>query len=146
MALGKLRQLAFAGALALVIVLLVLGASAGTGLVDRLHADSSLVRVLTPLVSLAVCVCVFLRGLLPFRKRGQGGRSLGDSRGAIGGSILLATPTLAGYYSRLVASRTPVGVFLVLSGVVFTCYVVPLGLLLGAGVSARVQLGRPLGE
>ena len=145
MAVGKLRQLALAGALALVIVLLVLGASAGTGLVDRLHVDSTLVRVLTPLVSLAVCV-VFCAALYRFASRAELAVRPALAGGVIGGSILLATPTLAGYYTRLVASRTPVGVFLVLAGVIFTCYVVALGLLLGAGVGARVQLGKPLGE
>ena len=64
--------------------------------------------------------------------------------GALGGLILLVTPTAAGYYMRLAADRTPVGVFLVLAGVLFTCYLVALGLLLGAGVTARVFLGRPL--
>jgi hypothetical protein len=35
-------------------------------------------------------------------------------------------------------------VFLVLAGVLFTCYIVAFGLLLGAGVVARVQLGHRL--
>lgn len=51
------------------------------------------------------------------------------------------TPTAAGYYMRLAAGRTPVGVFLVLAGVLFTCYLVALALLLGAGVTVRVFLG-----
>jgi hypothetical protein len=42
------------------------------------------------------------------------------------------------------AGRTPVGLFLTLSGVLFTCYLAALGLLLGAAVTARVQVGRPL--
>jgi hypothetical protein len=56
------------------------------------------------------------------------------------------TPTAAGYYLSLTASRTPVGVFLALAGVLFTCYVVALGLLLGAGVSVRTHIGRPLAQ
>ena len=61
-----------------------------------------------------------------------------------GGVMLLITPTVAGYYARWVANNTPVKVFLVLAGVLFTCYIVALGLLLGAGVVARVQLGHRL--
>ena len=55
--------------------------------------------------------------------------------------ILNITPTAAGYYIDLVAGRTPVEVFLVLTGVLITCYLAAFGLLLGAGVAARVQLG-----
>jgi hypothetical protein len=58
--------------------------------------------------------------------------------------ILLVTPTVAGYYTRWVANNTPVKVFLVLAGVLITCYIVAFGLLLGAGVVARVQLGHRL--
>ena len=67
--------------------------------------------------------------------------------GSLGGGGLCAalTPTLAGHYLQLVAGRTPVELFLMLAGVLFTCYLVALGLLLGTGVTARVQLGRPLG-
>jgi hypothetical protein len=38
------------------------------------------------------------------------------------------------------AGRTPVGLFLTLAGVLFTCYLGALGLLLGAAVTARVQV------
>ena len=58
--------------------------------------------------------------------------------------ILNITPTVAGYYLRVVAARTPVGLFLTLAGVLFTCYLAAFGLLLGAGVTARVQLGHRL--
>ena len=58
--------------------------------------------------------------------------------------ILNITPTAAGYYISLVAGRTPVEVFLVLAGVLITCYLAAFGLLLGAGVAARVQLGQQL--
>jgi uncharacterized BrkB/YihY/UPF0761 family membrane protein len=64
--------------------------------------------------------------------------------GGVSGVILLVTPTFAGYYTRWVANNTPVKVFLVLAGVLFTCYIVAFGLLLGAGVVARVQLGHRL--
>jgi hypothetical protein len=58
--------------------------------------------------------------------------------------ILNITPTAAGYYLRLVAGRTPVELFLMLAGVLFTCYLAAFGLLLGAGVAARGQLGQQL--
>jgi hypothetical protein len=40
-------------------------------------------------------------------------------------------------YLGLVAGRTPVRVFLVLAGVLFTCYVAAIVLLLGAALAAR---------
>jgi uncharacterized BrkB/YihY/UPF0761 family membrane protein len=141
--LGKLRNLGLAAALALVILLLVLGASAGTGLVDRLGVNASIVRIFVPLLSLAVIVAFCASLYRVASGRGVSWRSAFIG-GALGGLFLLVTPTAAGYYMRLAADRTPVGVFLVLAGVLFTCYLVALGLLLGAGVTARVFLGRPL--
>jgi hypothetical protein len=85
--------------------------------------NATLVRVGLPLLLLAVivlsCASVF--------------RVLGGERvnwhaalagGAVSGVILLITPTVA--------------------GVLFTCYIVAFGLLRGAGVVARVQLGHRL--
>ena len=141
--LGKLRSIALAAAFALVILLLVLATSAGTGLVDRLGGVSTLVRAATPLLSLAVGVG-FCAGLYRVLSGGAVTVRSALAGGITGGLILLVTPTAVGYYLPLVASRTPVGVFLVLAGVLFTCYVVALGLLLGAGVSVRVQLRHPL--
>ena len=54
-------------------------------------------------------------------------------------------PTAAGYYMRYISGNTPVKAFLILAGVLITCYIVAAGLLLGAGVMARVQLGHRLG-
>ena len=65
--------------------------------------------------------------------------------GAIAGVILQLTPTAAGYYLRVIAGHTPVKLVLILAGVLITCYLAAFGLLLGAGVAARVQLGRRLG-
>jgi uncharacterized BrkB/YihY/UPF0761 family membrane protein len=141
--LGKLHNLALAGALALVILLLVLATSVGTGLVGRLGVSAALVRVLTPLVSVAIAVG-FCAGQYRVLSGGAVTGRAALAGGMLGGLILLATPTAAGYYLSVAASRTPVGVFLVLAGVVFTCYAVALGLLLGAGVSVRVQVQRPL--
>jgi uncharacterized BrkB/YihY/UPF0761 family membrane protein len=143
--LGKLRNLGLAAALALVILLLVLGASAGTGLVDRLGINASLVRIAVPLVTLAVIVA-FCAGLYRVISGGTVTWRAAFAGGALGGLFLLATPIAAGYYMGLAANRTPVGVFLVLAGLLFTCYLVALGLLLGAGVTARVFLGRSLGS
>jgi uncharacterized BrkB/YihY/UPF0761 family membrane protein len=143
--LGKLHNIALAAALALVILLLVLATSAGTGLVGRLHISSALVRVLAPLVSLAIAVG-FCAGQYRVLSAGAVSGRAALTGGLPGGLILLVTPTLAGYYLSAAASRTPVGVFLVLAGVVFTCYTVAFGLLLGAGVSVRVQLQRPLAQ
>ena len=56
--------------------------------------------------------------------------------------ILMVTPTLAGYYTHWVANNTPERLFLVLAGVLITCYIVAFGLLLGTGVVARMELGQ----
>jgi uncharacterized BrkB/YihY/UPF0761 family membrane protein len=101
------------------------------------------VRVGLPLLLLAVIVliCAGVFRVLGGEKVSWHAALAG---GAVSGVILLITPTVAGYYTRWVANNTPVKVFLVLAGVLFTCYIVALGLLLGAGVVARVQLGHRL--
>ena len=141
---GKLRNLGIAAVMAALIVLLVLVATAGTGLVERIGVDATLLRIVVPLLTMVViaAICATLyrtlaAGALSWRAAVVGG--------ALSGLLLEVTPTLAGYYLRLVAGRTPVELFLMLAGVLFTCYLVALGLLLGTGVTARVQLGRPLG-
>jgi uncharacterized BrkB/YihY/UPF0761 family membrane protein len=141
--LGKLRNLAVATAVTVLIVLMVAVATAGTDLVRRLDIASVIIRVAVPLASLALttllCGAVF-RVLV-----GQSLRWHAAWAGAVvSGLILNITPTAAGYYLRVVADRTPVGLFLTLAGVLFTCYLAALGLLLGAGVAARVQLGHRL--
>ncbi len=141
--LGKLRNLAVAGAVAALIVLMVIVATAGTNLVRRLDIDPAITRLVIPLVSLGLttllCGGVFhtLVGKTLQWKAAWAGA-------AVSAVILNVTPTVAGYYLRLVAGRTPVEVFLALAGVLFTCYLAALGLLLGAGITARVQLGQPL--
>lgn len=141
---GKLRNLGLAGALATVIVLMAVVGSAGTGLVRRLDVNPTLVRLAVPLASLAVtvllCAAVY-RALV-------GGEL--SSRAVLAGAmvsgvILQLTPIATGYYLRYVAGNTPVELFLMLSGVLVTCYLGALGLLWGAGVTARIQLGHPLG-
>jgi uncharacterized BrkB/YihY/UPF0761 family membrane protein len=128
---------------AALIVLMVTVATAGTNLVRRLGIDPAITRLVVPLVSLGVttllCGAVFhtlVGQSLQWRAAWTGA--------AISAVILNVTPTIAGYYLRFVAGRTPVEVFLALAGVLFTCYLAAFGLLLGAGVTARVQLGEPL--
>ena len=141
---GKLRNIRVVAALALLIVLTVLVASAGTGIVHRLGVAPLAVRVVFPLLSvmIALLICAVV-----FRSQtgGRVGWRAALSGGAVAAVVLQATPTAAGYYLRVVAGHTPAKLFLMLAGVLITCYLAALGLLLGAAVTARVQLGRPLG-
>ena len=54
--------------------------------------------------------------------------------------MLELTPLVAGHCARAVAGRTPVQVLLVLAGLLFTCYLVAQGLLIGAGIAAGKEL------
>jgi uncharacterized BrkB/YihY/UPF0761 family membrane protein len=141
---GKLRNLGVAAAVTMMIVVMVIVASSGTGLVERLHVNPTLVRVAVAVASVAVIVLICTLVL-----RVLGGDSLGWraalAGGATSGAILWLTPTVAGYYLRFVAGRTPVELFLMLAGVLVTCYVAAFGLLLGAAVAARLQLGDRFG-
>lgn len=140
---GKLRNLTVAAVLTTVLVLMVIAGTAGTGIVRRLDVNTTLLRVAVPVLSLAVTVL-----LLASVYRGVSGPGL-HRRSALAGAgiagvILLATPTAAGYYLRYVGGHEPVELFLMLAGILFTCYLASIGLLLGVSITARVQLGRSL--
>jgi uncharacterized BrkB/YihY/UPF0761 family membrane protein len=140
---GKLRNLAVAGAVAVLIMLMVAVATAGTNLVRRLNLDPAIIRVAVPLASLGLAT--LLCGAVFHTLVGQSLRWRAAWAGAaVSGLVLNITPTAVGYYLRLVAGRTPVGLLLMLAGVLFTCYLAALGLLLGVGVTARMQLGHRL--
>jgi membrane protein len=142
--LGKLHNVGVAAAVAVLIVRMVVLASAGTGLIHRLEVDSTLVRILAPLVAMAV-IGLICAGVFRVVAREAGSWHSALIGGALSGVILQVTPTAAGYYMRWVAGNTPVKAFLILTGVLITCYVIAFGLLLGAGVMARVQLGHRVG-
>lgn len=143
--LGKLRNLGIAGALSLLVVLMVLVASVGTGLAHRLGLNSTVIAIAVPLLSIAVTALV-CAGVYWLLANGSVHSHSALAGGAVAGVILLVTPTLAGYYLRWTSGHTPAELFLMLAGVLATCYLASLGLLLGVGVTCRVELGRPLGS
>jgi hypothetical protein len=126
-----------------VIVLMAAVAAAGTDLVGRLNVNPTAIRLAVPLMSLALTT--LLCGAVFRALAGEGLRWRAAWTGAaVSALIINITPTAAGYYLRLVAGRTPVELFLMLAGVLFTCHLAAFGLLLGAGVAARAQLGQQL--
>jgi uncharacterized BrkB/YihY/UPF0761 family membrane protein len=142
---GRLRNLGVAAALTLLIVLMVLVASAGTGIARRLGVNSLLLRLAVPLLSIAITVLI-CAAVYRSQARTSVGWRAALSGGAVAAVVLQVTPTAAGYYLRFVAGHTPVQLFLMLAGVLVTCYLAAFGLLLGAGVTARAQLGHRLGN
>jgi uncharacterized BrkB/YihY/UPF0761 family membrane protein len=141
---GKLRNIGVAAAVTVLVVLMVVVASAGTGLVRELRLNSLLTRIAVPIASigLTACLCGGVYWVLSGGETGWRSALLG---GLAGGVLLLLTPTAVGYYLRYVAGSTPVELFLMLTGVLITCYLASLALLIGAGVTVRLQLGRSLG-
>jgi len=133
---GKARHLGMAGGVALVVMLMVLAGSKATGLQDRLGADGPVTGWLLALgaVAATAALCVSLyrfcpRGGIPWRAA---------AAGAVPAAVALQlVPIAASYYLSLVAGRTPVQVFLVLAGVMFTCYLAAIALLVGAGLALR---------
>jgi uncharacterized BrkB/YihY/UPF0761 family membrane protein len=142
---GKVRNIGIAGAVALLIVLMVLAASAGTGLVHELKLPSLVTRIGLLLISVAITI-VICAAVLYALADGALGRRAALAGGVVAGIVLQLTPTVAGYYLRIVAGGTPVELFLILAGVLATCYIASLGLLLGAAVAGRVHLGLAPGD
>lgn len=141
---GKLRDIGVAFGVATLVVLVVILASAGTGLVDRFNVDPTLLRVATSVVAI-VAMILICASMFKALARASARWQAALVGGTFSGIVLYLTPTVAGYYMHWVANNTPVKAFLVLTGVLVTCYLVAAGLLLGAGIMARVQVGHTLG-
>ena len=145
MVVGKLRNIGVAAAVTVLVVMMVLVASAGTGLIRELRLNSVLTRIVVPIASIGLTafICGGVYWVLSGGEARWRSALLG---GLVGGVLLQLIPTAAGYYLRYVAGDTPVELFLMLSGVLITCYLAALALLIGAGVTMRLQLGRSLGD
>ena len=132
----KLRHLALAAGMVFLIALMAVAGTEATNLRDRLGIDvPRWVLSLGTLIVIAM-VCAVLFRFATTRRVAW--------RATVRGSFLTAlvlelTPLLAGYYAKAVAGRTPVQVFLVLAGLLFACYVVAQGLLIGEGIALSAQ-------
>jgi uncharacterized BrkB/YihY/UPF0761 family membrane protein len=139
----KLEHLSLAAGLVVLIALIVLAVTETTALRHGLGLDSPAIGLLgIPVIgAAAVGVCGALYRLAP---RGEIPWRAALAGGVPAALVLLATPTAARYYVGGVARGSAIGVFLVLVGVLVTCYVAAIGMIVGAGVAARVALGHPL--
>lgn len=145
MVVGKLRNIGVAAAVTVLVVIMVLVASAGTGIVRELRLDSVLTRIAVPIASIGLTALIS-GGVYWVLSGGEARWRSALAGGLVGGVLLQVTPTAAGYYLRYVAGNTPVELFLMLAGVLITCYLAALALLIGAGVTMRLQLGHSLGD
>jgi uncharacterized BrkB/YihY/UPF0761 family membrane protein len=137
----KLRHLGLAAGLVLTIALAVVAVTETTQLRNKLGFDAPRLIGLPAIAAINVGVCTLLYRLAPV---GETPWRAALAGAAPGGLVLFATPAAARYYLESVAGGTAVGVFLVILGVLVTCWVAALGLIVGAGVAARVALGHPL--
>jgi YihY family inner membrane protein len=139
----KLRHLWMSAGLVVVIALLVIVVTETTQLGHRLGIDGT-VTTLVGLPAIGVLVAVICALLYRLAPRGEIPWRPALIGGLPAAAVLIATPTVVRYYLEGVASRSAIGVFLVLIGVLFTCWGAAFGLIIGAGVTARVALGHPL--
>jgi uncharacterized BrkB/YihY/UPF0761 family membrane protein len=133
---GKLRHLGLSAALSFVLVLVVLVASKATGLLSRLGLGGALPGWMFSAGALAitVLVCAALFRLCPRDGMSWRAALAGAAPAGIGLHLI---PSVVARYLVWVAGTTPVHVFLVMAGVLFTCYLAALALLLGAAVASR---------
>jgi uncharacterized BrkB/YihY/UPF0761 family membrane protein len=128
----KLRQVGLAAAMVSLIALMAIAATRATGL--RKHLAAGVPNPILWLGStlLIAAVCALLYRFATTRRIAWRSALIG---GLPAGIVVELTPLVAGYYARAVAGRTPVQLFLVLAGLLFACYIVALGLLIGAGLA-----------
>jgi uncharacterized BrkB/YihY/UPF0761 family membrane protein len=131
-----------AAALSGVLVLVVLAASKATGLQRRIGLERALPAWILSIGALAltVLICAALyrscpRDGIPWRAALAGATPAGLG--------LQLIPSAVAQYLVWVAGTTPVHVFLVMAGVLFTCYLTALALLLGAAIATRLALRGP---
>jgi len=133
----KLRHLGLAAGMVSMIALIAAAATEATNLRGRLGFP-------IPAWLLSVVSAVLIAGICSLLYRYATTRRIGWRAALHGGVpaavVLELTPLVAGYYARAVAGRTPVQVFLVLAGLLFTCYLVAQGLLIGAGLATGQEL------
>jgi len=141
----KLRHLRLAAGMVLLIALMAIAATEATNLRRRLGLDVPRWIVSIASVFVIAGICALLFRFATTRRVAWRAAVRGGLPAAI---FVELTPLLAGYYARAVAGRTPVQVFLVLAGLLFACYIVAQGLLIGAGlaVSAQRALDRVAGS
>jgi uncharacterized BrkB/YihY/UPF0761 family membrane protein len=137
----KLRHLGLAAGLVVIIALTVVAVTETTRLRHQFGLDELRLVGLPVIAAINVGICTLLYRLAPV---GEAPWRAALAGAVPGGLVLFATPTAARYYLEGVAGGSAVGVFLVILGVLVTCWVAALGLIVGAGVTARVALGHPL--
>lgn len=139
----KLRHLGLATGLVVVIASMTVVVTETTALRHSVGLDGPVASAIgLPLIGLVtVVICAVLYRLAP---TGRVPWRAAFAGGVPAGIVLLITPTVVRYYMTSVAGGTAIGVFLVLIGVLVTCYAAALALIVGAGFTARVALGRTL--
>jgi uncharacterized BrkB/YihY/UPF0761 family membrane protein len=135
----KLRHLALAAGMVLMIALMAAAATEATNLRGRLGFPIPGWLLSVASATLLAAICSLLYRFATTRRLSWRAALRGGVPAAV---VLELTPLVAGYYARAVAGRTPVQVFLVLAGLLFTCYLVAQGLLIGAGLAADQELSR----
>lgn len=133
----KLRHLGLAAAMVLMVALMSAASTQATNLRGRL--GFAIPGWLLSLGSAAL-ICTFCSLLYRFATARRLTWRAAVRGGLPAAVVLEVTPLAAGYYARAVAGRTPAQVFLVLAGLLFTCFLVAQGLLIGAGLAAGGQL------
>ncbi len=132
----KARHLALAGGVTVLVVLMVLAGSRTTDLQRRLGFDGAPAQLLLGVAGL-VATAVVCAALYRFAPRDGLRWSAAAAGAAPAAAGLVATPALAASYLAWTAGTTPVRVFLVLAGVLVTCYLTAVGLLVGAAIAVR---------
>jgi uncharacterized BrkB/YihY/UPF0761 family membrane protein len=134
----KLKHLALAGQVTILLVLMVLAGARATDLQQRLGFEGLEGQALLIVTSLAttalVCTAVYRFGPM------GGVRWRSALTGAAPAAlIVLVTPTVTAAYLSWASGTTPLRVFLTLAGIFVTCYVAAFAILVGAAIAVRAE-------
>jgi len=139
---GRLRNIGFGGVFALLLIFAVAATSLFGGVQSYLPNEVYLPSLLT----VFNMVGTFLFCSLIYRFVPRGGISWQAALlGAIPAAVVLQlAPILVGFYFRALAHPATASIFISFAVVLFGCFLLSIGFLVGAGVAAHVEEGKKI--
>lgn len=135
---GRLRNTGMGGLVAIVLITAAAATSFGSGILDYVPHYKTLLSYLLPCIHLvgSICFCAFMYRFVT-RRRPCWRSAWGGA--VFAGAILQLAPLLLGLYFSQIAGFTTGQLFFALAVVLGGCFMMAQGLLIGAGITARLD-------
>jgi uncharacterized BrkB/YihY/UPF0761 family membrane protein len=135
---GRLRNTGMGGLVAIVLTTAAAATSFGSGVLDYIPHYKTLLTYLLPCIHLvgSICFCAFM---YRFVTKGRIRWKSAFGGAVFAGAVLQLAPLLLGLYFSKLAGFSTGQLFFALAVVLGGCFMMAQGLLIGAGIAARVE-------